>query len=121
MAAQLQLGVKRLYRKMIKSLPGVMEQYEFTTLQENDCKRLLKKHFSKYYAESNPAVIEMLTVKGKMELDETLNMHKTPCHILKLLTTDIEKPERMEDEIAKLEYMKLAQGSEFMAAFYQGK
>eukprot|EP00471_Norrisiella_sphaerica_P004676 CAMPEP_0184487564 /NCGR_PEP_ID=MMETSP0113_2-20130426/10195_1 /TAXON_ID=91329 /ORGANISM="Norrisiella sphaerica, Strain BC52" /LENGTH=124 /DNA_ID=CAMNT_0026869919 /DNA_START=24 /DNA_END=398 /DNA_ORIENTATION=- len=117
---QLKRGVRQLWKKINKALPVVLEQYEFTTFDINKCKTNLKKHFIKHYNETNPAVIDMLRVKGELDLDETVRMFKTPCHIEKFLLKDIDEPQFGENKAVEHSYEKIAGGSEFMKKFYQG-
>eukprot|EP00466_Bigelowiella_natans_P009297 jgi/Bigna1/137303/aug1.38_g12011 len=116
----MQRSVRRLYKNIMKSVPRVLDQYEFTYMEENAVRTNLKKHFTKHFNESNPVVIDMLRIKGEMELDETLRMFKTPCHIEKILTTDIDDVGFLESKAVTKEYQKIGGGSEFMASFYQG-
>eukprot|EP00470_Lotharella_oceanica_P005382 CAMPEP_0170172974 /NCGR_PEP_ID=MMETSP0040_2-20121228/6245_1 /TAXON_ID=641309 /ORGANISM="Lotharella oceanica, Strain CCMP622" /LENGTH=104 /DNA_ID=CAMNT_0010413915 /DNA_START=133 /DNA_END=447 /DNA_ORIENTATION=+ len=104
----------------MKAVPYVLEQYDFHWLTEDECKTNIAKHFKKYKAVDNPVVIDMLRVKGEMELDETIRRFKTPCHILYLLNTDIDDPQSIEEKSSRKEYMKIG-GSDFMADFLQGK
>ena len=98
-----------------------VQQYEFTSINETECKRNLAKLFKQHQNVSLPEIKEMLLAKGEMEFDETIRMHKTPCHILKVMTTDIDEKLELDGGVSSHEYAKLSGGSGFMSDFYQGK
>ncbi|XP_065155625.1 NADH dehydrogenase [ubiquinone] 1 alpha subcomplex subunit 6 [Atheta coriaria] len=72
---------RNLYRAWYKQLPHVVRQYDIPKSVEQ-CKAKLREEFMKHKDCEDVRVIDMLVIKGQMELKETVNIWKQKGHIM---------------------------------------
>ncbi|XP_041093875.1 NADH dehydrogenase [ubiquinone] 1 alpha subcomplex subunit 6 [Polyodon spathula] len=74
--------VRELYRAWYREIPNAVSvfQLDITVKQGRD---KVREQFWKNRLVTDPRVIDMLVIKGKMELEETINVWKQRTHVLR--------------------------------------
>lgn len=70
-----------LYRAWFRQIPYIKHEFDLP-ISEKDMKDKLRE---KYYQNKNvtdPRVVDMLVIKGQMELNETVMKWKQECHVM---------------------------------------
>lgn len=76
-----------LYRDWYRQIPGIREAF-MLTLTTEQMRSKIKDMFYQNKNVTDLRAIDMLIIKGQMELTETLQVHKQPCHVYKLFADE---------------------------------
>lgn len=83
-AAEAHARVMKLYKSMVAAVPNVINVYDMN-MTPSDLRALIKKQFLRNADVKDPRVIDMLVVKGWMDLEETLLQFKQKTHLAERL------------------------------------
>ena len=75
--------VLNLYRDWYRQIPGIRECF-MLNLSVIHMRSKIKDMFYQNKDMTDLRAIDMLVIKGNMELNETLKVHKQPCHVYNL-------------------------------------
>ncbi|XP_023012515.1 NADH dehydrogenase (ubiquinone) B14 subunit [Leptinotarsa decemlineata] len=81
--------VLNLYKAWYRQLPYIVKQYDIPRT-EAQCKQKLREEFSKYDNIQDVRVIDMMIIKGQMELKEVVNIWKQKGHIMAYFKDTVE-------------------------------
>ncbi|KAB0794558.1 hypothetical protein PPYR_11397 [Photinus pyralis] len=70
-----------LYKAWCKQIPYIVRKYDIPKSVE-ECKQKLRDEFIKHENLTDVRVIDMLIVKGQMELKECVNIWKQKSHVM---------------------------------------
>lgn len=74
-----------LYRDWYRQIPGIREAF-MLNLSVNHMRSKIKDMFYQNKNVTDLRAIDMLIIKGQLELTETIKVHKQPCHVYKLFS-----------------------------------
>ncbi|KAG5880360.1 hypothetical protein JTB14_025779 [Gonioctena quinquepunctata] len=95
--------VLNLYKAWHRQLPYIVKQYDIPK-SVAQCRTKLREEFTKYNNIQDIRLIDMMVIKGQMELKEVVNMWKQKGHIMTFFKDTVEpKPK------------------DFMSKFFSGK
>lgn len=81
-----------LYKAWYRQIPIIFYDYH-VELSPEDGRSKLREIFVKNSRITDPKAINMLIMKGEMELNETVNKQKEECHIWKYFRSSGRRPE----------------------------
>ncbi|XP_018568423.1 NADH dehydrogenase [ubiquinone] 1 alpha subcomplex subunit 6 [Anoplophora glabripennis] len=85
--------VLNLYKAWHRQLPYIVKQYDIPKNVEQ-CRNKLREEFTKFDNIKDIRVIDMLVIKGQMELKEVVNMWKQKGHVMSYFKDTVEpKPQ----------------------------
>merc|ERR1711997_501869 len=73
-------NVRSLYRSYIRSVPYIMTTFKVAKLTEKQLYSVLREEFTKHGNVTDPRVIDMLVIKGKIELQEQVELWQQRTH-----------------------------------------
>ncbi|XP_043282660.1 NADH dehydrogenase [ubiquinone] 1 alpha subcomplex subunit 6 [Venturia canescens] len=79
-----------LYRSWYRQIPYIAMDFDLP-LNENDLRKKLRDEFMKHRNVKDIRVIDMLVIKGQMELKETANIWKNKNHVMYYFRDTVEK------------------------------
>ncbi|KAJ8731349.1 hypothetical protein PYW07_004513 [Mythimna separata] len=79
--AEAKMRVLNLYKAWYRQIPYLVMDYDIPKT-EDACRAKLKEMFIKNKDVTDIRVIDMLVIKGQMELKETVNMWKQKGHVM---------------------------------------
>ena len=101
----------KLYRNILKVAPKVKTVFD-VDMTVGEMRSAITWHFRKSAHVRDPRVVDMLVVKGEMDLEETLMQYKQKPHLMRIL----EDPNMLKEKNAP----KVDQGqSPFLSQFYK--
>ncbi|XP_045473272.1 NADH dehydrogenase [ubiquinone] 1 alpha subcomplex subunit 6 [Harmonia axyridis] len=81
--------VLNLYRAWYRQLPYIVKKYDIPKTEEH-CRIKLRSEFMKHKDVKDIRIVDMLVIKGQMELKETVNIWKQKGHIMAYFQDTIE-------------------------------
>uniref|UniRef100_A0A1B6CPM9 NADH dehydrogenase [ubiquinone] 1 alpha subcomplex subunit 6 n=1 Tax=Clastoptera arizonana TaxID=38151 RepID=A0A1B6CPM9_9HEMI len=73
--------VLNLYKAWYRQVPYIVMDYDIPK-DIKDCRAKLREEFTKHKSINDIRVIDMLVIKGQMELKECVNKWKTKAHVM---------------------------------------
>ena len=74
----------KLYRNVLKATPKVKTVFD-VDMPLPEMRRAITWHFRKSAQIQDPRIVDMLVVKGEMDLEETLMQYKQKPHLMRIL------------------------------------
>ena len=88
---------RQLYFHIIKSIPSALERFNLPYTPA-EVRAVVKAEFMKNAGISDPAVIDYLNFRGRLELEEVNQMWKQKPHLVKFLTQAQTLSSRVSDQ-----------------------
>merc|ERR1711972_2292 len=73
-------NVRSLYRSYLRSVPLIMTTFKVAKLTEGQIYSILRDEFEKHSHVTDPRVIDLLVIKGKIELQEQVELWQQRTH-----------------------------------------
>ncbi|KAL2100979.1 hypothetical protein ACEWY4_002740 [Coilia grayii] len=74
--------VRELYRAWYREVPNTVTLYQLD-ISTSQGREKVREMFNKNKHITDPRVIDMLVIKGKMELEETIHVWKQKTHVMR--------------------------------------
>ncbi|CAG9865145.1 unnamed protein product [Phyllotreta striolata] len=81
--------VLNLYKTWYRQLPYIVQTYDIP-VSVDKCKKKLREEFTKYSESNDIRLVDMLVIKGQMELKEVVNVWKQKGHIMAYFKDTVE-------------------------------
>lgn len=81
--------VLNLYKAWYRQIPFVVQTYDIPRSEE-ECREKLREEFTKYDTINDIRLIDMMIIKGQMELKEVVNVWKQKGHIMAYFKDTVE-------------------------------
>merc|ERR1711978_675717 len=81
-------NVRSLYRSYIRSVPYIMTTFKVAKLTEKQLYSVIREEFNKHGNVTDPRVVDLLVIKGKIELQEQVELWQQKL----IFTDDSRKP-----------------------------
>lgn len=81
--------VLNLYKAWYRQIPYIVSTYDIPR-NEEQCKKKLREEFTKYNTINDIRLIDMMIIKGQMELKEVVNVWKQKGHIMTYFQDTVE-------------------------------
>lgn len=98
-SAEAHRRVINLYRAWFRQIPYVLHEYDLP-ITEKQAKEKLRAKFYANQDTKDIRVMDMLVIKGQMELNETVRKWKQECHVMNYFREDTVGP-KPKDFISK--------------------
>ncbi|XP_018495902.1 NADH dehydrogenase [ubiquinone] 1 alpha subcomplex subunit 6 isoform X2 [Galendromus occidentalis] len=90
--------VMSLYKAWFRAIPTIMDKFDIS-VSEKDCRVKIREKFEMNRNVSDIRTIDLLVMKGQMELVETLRLFKTKSHVMAFFRDSV--PEKPKDFLSK--------------------
>ncbi|XP_060528710.1 NADH dehydrogenase [ubiquinone] 1 alpha subcomplex subunit 6 [Cylas formicarius] len=81
--------VLNLYKAWYRQIPYIVQTYDIPKSIEQ-CREKLREEFNKYGQIKDVRLVDMLVIKGQMELKETVNVWKQKGHVMSYFKDTVE-------------------------------
>jgi NADH dehydrogenase (ubiquinone) 1 alpha subcomplex subunit 6 len=85
-SSEARIRALNLYRAWYRQIPRILHDYELP-VSESRMKAKLREMFAQNKNVSDIRAIDMLVIKGQMDLNETVHKFKQPCHVMNYFKT----------------------------------
>jgi len=94
-----------LYRRTLREVPRIITVFDID-IPERDIRKDIRGLFDKHSEVKDPVAVDLLVVKGELDLEETVNIWKQKTHVMRLLGRDEEKVPLLKEYAGESEFLK---------------